>query len=223
MASAQTVDSIIEKNLKSRGGYGKLKSIQTLKSTGFFHQMGMQIPYTMLQKRPNRLRIDATMQDQTMVQAFDGETAWQIFPFMGDPAPEKMPEGDARNIMNQADFDGHLLDYRVKGYSIEWVGEEEVRGLRTHKLKVTLKNGDILHYFLDVDACLERKVSAFAAQAGQEMEIETYMSDYKEVNGIMIAHTIESRASGNIVSQITVNTVEMNVDIEDDAFVMPSE
>ena len=221
--SAQSVDNIIKKNLKSRGGYGKLKSIQTLKSTGKFHQMGMEIPYTMLQKRPNRLRIDATMQDQTMVQAFDGETAWQIFPFMGDPAPQKMPEGDARNIVNQADFDGHLLDYKGKGYTVELVGEEEVRSLKTHKIKVTLKNGDLLYYFLDVDECLERKVSAFAAQAGQEMEIETFMSDYREVNGIMIAHTIESRAAGNVVSQITVDSVEMNADFEDAVFKMPSE
>ena len=223
MAAGQTVEEIVGKNLKSRGGYGKLKSIQTLKSTGKFHQMGMEIPYTMLQKRPNRLRIDATMQDQTMVQAFDGETAWQIFPFMGDPAPSKMPDEDARNIVNQADFDGHLLDYKHKGYTIEMVGREEVRELETYKLKVTLKNKDVLYYFVDVGDCLERKVSTTAVQAGQELEIETFMSDYKEVWGIMIAHTVESRAAGNIVSLITVDTVEMNTDIDDSLFVMPAE
>jgi outer membrane lipoprotein-sorting protein len=221
--TAQSVDTIIQKNLKSRGGYGKLKSIQTLKSTGKFHQMGMEIPYIMLQKRPNRLRIDATMQDQTMVQAFDGKTAWQIFPFMGDPTPKPMPEADARNIINQADFDGHLLDYKAKGYTIELVGQEEVRGFTVHKLKVTLKNGDVLQYYVDVDDCLERKVSTMAVQAGQSMEIETFMDDYKEVRGLMIPHKVESQAGGNTVSLITLESVELNPDIDDSVFVMPEE
>ena len=39
----------------------------------------------------------------------------------------------------------------------------------------------------------------------------------------MIAHTVESRAAGNIVSLITVDTVEMNTDIDDSLFVMPAE
>ena len=46
--------------------------------------------------------------------------------------------------------------------------------------------------------------------------------DYKEVEGLMFAHSIENRPKGAPVGQtVTIDKVELNVDVPDSDFVMP--
>ena len=54
------------------------------------------------------------------------------------------------------------------------------------------------------------------------VEFETIVSDYKEVGGLMIAHAIEARPKGASAGQaITVELIELNVEMADSLFVMP--
>ena len=218
---AQDVDEIIKKNIEAKGGYEKIKSVQTIKMTGNMMQQGMKIPFTIWQKRPSFFRLEATVQGQTMVQAYDGETAWWIFPFMGDPTPQKMPEDQVKDVIDQADIDGHLVDYKKKGNKVEFLGKEDMEGTDVLKLKLTKKDGDVQYWYLDAEYYIELKVTSKRKQGETEMEVDTYLSDYKDVNGLMMAHSIESKVDGNTVAQITIETVEMNVDVDDSKFKMP--
>lgn len=219
--AAQTVDEIIAKNIEARGGYDKLKAVKSMKFTGKMMAQGMEMPTTYIAKRPNKLRIEATMQGQTMVQAYDGETAWWIFPFMGNPEPQKMPEDQARETINQADIEGHLVDYKKKGHKVELIGKEDMEGTEVYKLKLTLKNGDVQYIYLDGEYFIELKQTTKSKRQGVEFEVDTFYGDYKEVNGLMIPHSIESKASGNTVMQITLEKFEVDVDVDDSIFEMP--
>ena len=42
-----------------------------------------------------------------------------IMPLMGSKEPQKMSEDDAKEIIEQADFDGPLVDYKEKGNTVE--------------------------------------------------------------------------------------------------------
>ncbi len=39
-------------------------------------------------KRPNKMRIEFTIQGMTGVQAYDGKTGWSVMPFLGKNDPE---------------------------------------------------------------------------------------------------------------------------------------
>ena len=57
---------------------------------------------------------------------------------------------------------------------------------------------------------------------GTEMEAETSMGDYKDVDGLMIAHAMESGAKGVPQKQkVVIEKVELNVPIADARFAMP--
>ena len=73
-ARAQTpsVDDLVAKNLAARGGLDKLRGVQTMKMTGTVNVQGMDMPITVMTKRPNLLFQEMTMQGQRMVSAFDG-------------------------------------------------------------------------------------------------------------------------------------------------------
>ena len=221
--SAQTVDEIIAKNIQARGGAEKLKSVKTIKSTATMAMMGMEIPTTMVQKRPGMSRIEFTAQGMTGVVAYDGKQAWQIMPFMGKKDPELMSADEAKEPEENSDIDGPLVDYKSKGHQVELLGKEKIEGTDAYKLKVTLKNGDVQTVYIDADSFLQIKEVQKRTIRGTEQQTESSIGDYKEVNGIMFPFAIESAVTGTDQKQkITISTVELNVPADDSLFKMPA-
>jgi len=220
--SAQTLDEILKSYYEARGGYDQVKAVKSMKATGKQMMQGIEIPFTFYQKRPNLLRAELTVQGQAIIQGYDGETAWLINPLTGSTDPQTLPEEQAKQIIEQADMDGHLFDYKEKGHTVELIGKEDMEGTEVFKLKVTLKDGDIRYDFLDAEYFVELKVTAKIVRQETEIEVDTYMSDYKEVGGLMIAHSMETRRGGTTVSQITMDTIELDVEVDDSMFKMPA-
>jgi len=225
-ASAQTADEIIKKNIDAKGGLKKFKSIKTIKLTGNFSMPPMDIweaPITVIAKRPNLVRMDIEVMGITIVRAFDGETAWETMPTqMGILETGEMSESDAGEMKRESDFDGHLIDYKKKGHKVELIGKENMEGTEVYNLKVTLKDGYVVNYYFDTKNFLELKSIAKTIFQGQEMEGETFYSDYKEVAGILFAHSVEMKLDGQISQQVIFESIELNVDVEDDFFKMPA-
>ncbi len=219
-AYAQTVDEIISKNIETKGGLEKLKSIKSMKMTGKVFAGGMEMPMTIWTKRPNMTRMEATLQDQKIVQAYDGEKAWQIMPFTGTNEPQEVKGIQAEDLKERADFDGPLVDYKEKGHKIEFLGKEDLEGTEVYKLKVTLKSGKVMYIYLDTEYCIELKQSTTVDYQGSEILVETIFGDYKQVDGVMMPHSIESKVNGQTQAQITIESIEFNIEIEDSFFKM---
>jgi outer membrane lipoprotein-sorting protein len=220
---AQTVDEIIAKNVAARGGMDKIKSVQTLRSTGTMTMgPGMEAPGLMIQKRPDMARLEFTVQGLTAIQAYDGKAAWQIMPFMGKKDPEPMSADDKKDLEENADIDGPLVDYKSKGNKVELLGKDKLEGSDVYKLKVTLKNGDVITVYLDADSFLEIKEEVKRNIRGSEQDVETVMGDYKEVNGVMFPFAMESGIKGSQQKQkITMSKIEINTPVDDSIFKMP--
>jgi outer membrane lipoprotein-sorting protein len=223
-ASAQTLDEILAKNLKAKGGIEKLKAVKTMRATGTMTVgPGMEVPFVMEQKRPNAMRMEITFQGMQVVQAYDGKVGWQLNPLQGRKDPEPLPEDALRQVDLQADMDGPLVDYKAKGSTLELVGKEKVEGSDAYKLKLTLKTGDLLYIYLDADQFLEVRMDAKMKIRGTDIESETTIGDYKEVGGMMMAHAMESSQKGSPQKQkMTIQKVEVNIPIDDMRFKMPT-
>jgi hypothetical protein len=159
----------------------------------------------------------------TSVTAFDGTTGWQIQPFGGHKDPELMGEDDLRDMQLDMDFDGPLVDYREKGNTIEYMGHDTVDGDDALRLKVTLKNGDIVYYFLDPDTFLEirREVQEFIR--GSVRESVTEFGSYKPVAGVMYPFSIAQGSKENPAEQTTtIEKIDVNVPIDKADFAVPS-
>src|SRR5262249_33969964 len=136
---APTVDELIQKNIAARGGLEKLRALKSLKMTGKLRTDGVELPLVVYIKRPGMARGEATLQGMRFVLAYDGEAVWEINAFDGKTAPERLPPDneDARGIIETADLDGPLIDYKAKGSTVEFAGKEEVESTPVYKLKVT--------------------------------------------------------------------------------------
>jgi len=223
-AMAQTVDEVIAKNIEAKGGMEKLKAMKTLRVTGkMMMGQGMEAPFTMMAKRPRMTRTEFVFAGMTGVQAYDGKNGWMVMPFMGKKDPEAMPEDQAKLMEEQADIDGPLVDWKEKGHKVELLGKEQVEGADAYKVKVTKKNGDVSTIFIDAESHLEIKSEGKRKIRGTEYEGETVLGEYKEVEGMMMAHSMESGAKGSPQRQkMVIEKIEVNPALADTLFLMPA-
>jgi outer membrane lipoprotein-sorting protein len=223
-ASAQTLDEVLGQYYQAIGGADAWRAVTSMRATGRMQMgPGMEAPFTMTQKRPKMIRMEFTYQGMTGVQAYDGESGWMLMPFLGKTEPEPIPPEDLKDIIEQADIEGALVDWQAKGHQVEYVGKETTAGTEAYKLKVTLKGGDVQYYYLDAEYYLPIKVESSRDMRGTVMEFETILSDYKEVGGLMIPHSIQAMPKGAPAGQvITLDSIELNVDVDDSIFHMPA-
>ena len=222
-AHAQTADELIAKNIEAKGGMEKIKAISSLRKTGKLETFGIVILLGSDQKPEDLFRQSSSIQGMTQIQAFDGTDGWQINPFQGRRDPERMGEDDTRDLVEGADFYGPLVDYQKKGSKVEYVGHATVDGDDALLLKVTLKNGDVINYFLDPDTYLEIRTERQMFVRGSVRETFNNLGSYKKVNGVYFPFSMESGSPRNpgSVAKITFTQIEANVDIPNSEFKMP--
>jgi outer membrane lipoprotein-sorting protein len=221
--AAETLDDVLAKHFEALGGRDKIAAVQSAKMVAKQVFGPQEVPATILWKRPNKVRVEFTLQGMTGIQAYDGTTAWMVMPFLGKTEPEEMTGDDLKDIIEQADMiDGPLFDWKAKGHNVEFLGEEAIEGTPAWKLKLTRSNGDVSTIWLDKDAYVQIKSEGKRKRGEQEFDIETSFGDYKEVGGLLFPHSMESKPKGAPQgATITIESIEIDPQIDDTLFAMP--
>jgi outer membrane lipoprotein-sorting protein len=215
---AQTAEQIVAMNLAAKGGAEKWNSVSSVKMTGKLTAQGRDVAMTVYTKRPNLMRQDIVTPKGTVVQGFDGTTPWMLAP--GADIPREITGPQAEAARSGADFDGPLIDYASKGHKVELLGKEKVGERDTYHLKLTKKDGNVERYYIDALSGLEVKRIAEMGSGGAKQALESELSNYKSVEGMMIPHTIKQSVNGMAVMEMTLEKVELNAPMNDDLFRM---
>ncbi|HVP53629.1 MAG TPA: hypothetical protein VMU45_01445 [Candidatus Eisenbacteria bacterium] len=224
-ALAQTADELVNKNIEAKGGLEKIKAVKTLRITGRAEQPdGTPLGVVIEHARPDLIRQDITIAGMTLVQAYDGKAGWMIFPFGGRKEPQLMGEDDLRDLTVDADIDGPLVDYKAKGNTVEYLGHDTVDGDDALRLKVTLKNGDVLYYDLDPDSYLEIRREAQEFIRGSVKETVMEYGSYQAVDGVMYPYSLAVWPKNDPTQMltVTVDKVEVNVPLAESVFAVPA-
>jgi hypothetical protein len=223
--NAPTVDELVANNVKAKGGVGALQALQSLRLAGkmLVNQGQIELAYLQTKKRPDEIRTEATLQGMTQIEAYDGKEGWRILPFQGRKDPEKMSADDLKALMEDAEIDGPLVDWKAKGSTVDYLGTEDVDGTLAHKLKVVRKNGDVSFIYLDPDHFLEIRVVTQRIKHGAQEEVETDLGDYEKTGGVFVPTSIESGRKGDPDKQkIIIDKAEANVPVDDGVFHFPT-
>lgn len=221
---AQTADELVQKNIQARGGMDKIKAVHSLKMTGkFIGEGGFTATVGQTNDRPNLVRQTFSLQGMTAITAYDGTAGWQIQPFEGHKDPEFIGEDDMHELLRAADFDGPLVDYKEKGNTVEYLGHDTVDGDDALRLKITLKNGDIVYYYLDPDTFLEIREEVQEFMRGAVHESVSEMGSYKPVNGVMYPFSMSQGSKSHPAEQtITIEKIEANAAADPKDFALPA-
>jgi hypothetical protein len=225
-SNAFGVDQLVSKNIEAKGGATALRDLQSLRLTGkmLVQQGQIELTYLQINKRPDEVRIEASLQGMTQIEAYDGKVGWKVSPFFGRKDPERMSADDVKALVEDTEIDGPLVDWKTKGSTVEYLGTEDVEGTPAHKLKVVRKNGDVSFVYLDPDHFLEIRVVTQRMRHGAYEEVETDLGDYEKAGGVFVPTSIESGRKGAPDKQkVIIDKVEANVPVDDAMFHFPGQ
>ena len=213
---------IADKNVAARGGLQAWRAVQTMSLAGKLGAGGnqraalpvpiqgrksgqkvalpsrpaeeVQLPFVMELQRPRKMRFELQFNGQTAIQVFDGSSGWKLRPFLNRRVVEPYTTEEMKTASMQADLDGPLVDYAAKGTRVELVGMEKVEDRDTYKLKLTMKDGQAIHVWIDAQTFLEAKIEGQPRRLdGTYHPVEVYFRDYRPVNGLQIPFVLETK------------------------------
>ena len=229
---AQTADEIIANYFENTGGLENWKKITSMKTTASINQQGMEIPIEIFQTSSGKEMTTINFQGKTIKQGvFNGEILWSTN-FLTQKA-EKHPQEDADNKkLEMNDFPSEFIDYKSKGYSLEYLGKENIGGTEMFKLKLTKeqvtikeqKEDNVVYYFFDADsyALLILQTAIKDGPAKGKMSEVTF-SDYDEVDGLYFPFSMTQGIKDGQSQPLKIVSIEINPTIDEKEFEFPSE
>ncbi|MEX1311856.1 MAG: hypothetical protein AB1Z65_15625 [Candidatus Sulfomarinibacteraceae bacterium] len=218
------VDEIVDAHIAARGGLEAIQALQSIRATGIATASGGRVArVTQEIKRPGLYRLEFDSQGTTAVFAHDGETGWQVAPRQGIFEPQPVtPENDSEAGIDERDIEGPLVNWRDKGHTVELVGREMLAGGEADKLEITLADGRVRYDYVDATSHQLVRSDKTETIAGRELVMEETYSDFREVGGLIFPHHIETHVTNRPETiTITVETVEVNPEIDDERFRFP--
>lgn len=221
-----TAAQIVSKNVAARGGLKAWRSVRTLTLSGRVEAGGKKntdLPFVMKMERPRMSRLEIRFQDKTAVQVYDGEHGWKVRPFLGRNDAEPFTPAEAKAADAWAELDGPLIDYARKGNKVALLGTEAVEGKKAYKLKLTMRNGDVRHVWVDAATFLERKIDGDPRKMdGKLRNVAVYYRDYKTEGGLTVPHVLETVVDGNAQAhKMYIEQVAVNQSLDKSLFAKP--
>ncbi len=139
------------------------------------------------ESKKSKLHTEISIDGQKIIRVYDGKSSgWMINPFADTKDVQPLPSEDLKNISDESDFDGPLVDYKAKGNQIELAGKENLDDKPVYRLKLTNKNGDIRFYLFDASSFLLLKWESIRKTGEEELPSESFFSDFREVQGLKL-------------------------------------
>ena len=223
-SSPSPVDKIVASNLAARGGQERIRALQSIRETGTVTASDGRVARVVREiKRPGLFRLEFSSQGTTSVFAHDGDTGWRVAPLQGQFEPQKMEaDRDAAAGVDQRDIEGPLVGWREKGRTVELVGREELPGGEAFKLEVTLEDGAVRYDYVDVASRQIVRSDVPRTSRGHAVMLENTFSDFRDVDGLVFPFHIETHVADRPETlTITVDSIELDPDLDDDRFRFP--
>lgn len=222
-ASAQTADEIIANHIKATGG-DNWKNVKTLKMEAKITSeaaAGMNIGWTMTTVRDSAARMDVSVMGMVQTAVVQGDKGWSNNPFMGKMDPEPMTADQVKSMKDMTDIDGTVIGYKERGYTVEYVGKEDVDGTEALKIKINKGDKKTDYNFYDPETYYEIKNIRVEEVDGKEVQTETVYSNFKTQDGIVFPFTMQQANPMMGNSTITMTAITLNPPVDAKIFEMP--
>ena len=213
--TAQTADEIIAKNIEAMGGSAKLATLTSVKMSGSMSVQGTDVAMVITKLQAKGVRMDMEIMGTSNYQLANNEKGFAFMPIMGMAEPKEMDADQLNSMKTQSDVQGPFFNYKEKGTKLEYVGTEKINGADAYHLKITYASGKISNCFIDTKSNkILKTTTKTKGPDGNEMEIETAYSDYKQnADGFWFPYT-NTTPQGTIV----FDKIETNVKIDENIF-----
>jgi hypothetical protein len=215
-AQAQTIEDIVKKHEDARGGKAKLIELKSLYMEGATQMMNNEVTIKVTKEQDKLFRTDFELGAGNGFRLYTDKEGWAMFS-MRSTTPNALPAEAVAAAKADLDIAGPLVDYAAKGHKAELLGKEAVNGTDCFKIKLTTNSGVEYQYWINTMTYLmEQSAQKTMGRGGVTGESFTIFSDYKAVEGIQFAHSIEIKMpNGGQGSGTTIfDKIELNKPVD---------
>jgi hypothetical protein len=215
--AALDLDSLLINSIGGPQALETLKRIESIHSVGKMSLNGIPGRFESFFVSPRSYYFEADFARFRLVQAYDGETAWQA-DLSGNVS--EIAGYEKQELLSQVFFESysHLIEGRLPG-SAEYRGEH-VRGDTTyHEVAFYPLGRDTVLVYYDKTEGLAR----FMVSNMDNLEAVTTMDDHREVSGLIIPHHTRATAAGAPVDiEMTIESVIIDGPVDSSMFAFVS-
>ena len=183
----------------------------------------VELPFVLEMKRPGKSRVEIEFAGKKAVQVYDGTQGWKLRPFLNRDDAEPFTPEEAKSTQGKWNLDGPLFDYAAQGTKVEFDAMEPVEGHNAYKLKLTLKNGEVQHVWIDTQTFLDVKIEGSPRRMdGRMRTVWVVQRDFRSVQGLMIPFVLETTVDGYPNKhKMVIEKVALNPALDDSLFAKP--
>ena len=221
MAKAQ---EILAAAVEAHGGLEKLQAVKNIvaagRSTANSPMGQMQMEGKSYYLYPDKFRQDVKMPQGEMSYIFDGTAGFALTPMGVQPLPPDMASSFKDAVFRETIW--LLTNLSKNEISVQYAGTEEVHGKPAHVLLVPQPSGEVLRLSVSEETHHVVKFAFRETAQGVTAERETFVDDYRDVDGIKIAHHIVQNVDGELFTENWITGVTLNAALDESIFQEPN-
>ncbi len=214
-------ETITDRYVEVTGGFEVYAKIQNRVTEGLITlpAQGLEMNLTIYAAKPNKtyLIIKSPAVGTIESGTNDGE-AWSNSLMAG---PVLRTGNEKLTTLRDATFD-RLVHWRQVYNQAEYVGSSDVAGTACDEIRMVPVQGPPQTFHYEQESGLLAKIDAIMVSDAGELRIESYFSEYKRVDGILIPHKVRIIAMGQ-ERVFTTKSCKHNVDLPSDRFEPPAD
>jgi hypothetical protein len=218
---ALTGTQVLERYLEKTGGREAYLKITSRTSKGKLEvkAAGISAAVTIAQNAEGKIRVTTNITGVgNQEQGFDGTIAWETNPMTG----ARIVTGDEREQFLAETPLNSELKFADRYASIENVGEETIGDKPAYKVVLKGKSGSEETRWYDKESGLLLKSSQVSKTAQGDIKVESYPSDWRAVDGVLMPFSTRQVAAG-AEYVIALDSVVQNAPIPAETFTPPEE
>ena len=215
---------ILAAAVEAHGGLGKLQAVKNIVMevglSANSPQGPMQLEGKVYYLFPDKFRQELKLPQGERVYVFDGTSGFAMTPMEVQPIPPQMANNFKDTVFRETLW--LLTNLSQNEISVQYAGTEEVQGKPAHILLVPQPSGEMLKLFVGEDMHHIVKIAYRETVQGATVNWESFMDDYRDVDGVQVAHHVVQNVEGQLYSESRVKSVTLNAELDESLFQEPN-
>ncbi len=214
-------DTILDRFVEVAGGKATFEKHhnEVMRATMEVAGRGLKGTLTVYQAEPDKIRGILEIEGIGKIDSgSNGEVAWENSAVQGPRIKQGVEKSEA---FREAAFNA-TLNWRKLYTKAETAGIETAEGHECYKVVLTPKEGKPVTQFYDKKSGFLIKTVSTRTTSMGDIPAEGFADDYRKEGDILLPHKLTNKIVGQEI-QITVQSVEFNVDMPKDRFDLPDE
>ena len=206
--------------VEAHGGLEKLQTVKNIvmeaRATANSPMGQMQMEGKSYYVYPDKFRQDVKLPQGEMGYVFDGTSGFAMTPMGVQPLPPDMLNAFKDGVFRETIW--LLTNLTQNDIPVQYAGMEDVQGKSAHVLLVPQPSGEVLKFFVSEETHLIVKFAFRETAQGVTANRETFIDDYRDVEGIKVAHHIVQNVDGELFTESWISGVTLNAELEESLF-----